>query len=345
MRFSARTKGQTMDTEARKVGILESCGPRKSFDRSLAECELSPLRATDIETLQINLGRLCNQTCTHCHVDAGPDSHEIMSRKTMQQCLDALAASDIPVVDLTGGSPEMNPDFRWFVAELRALGRHLVDRSNLTILVEPDYEDLPEFLAGHGVEIIASLPCYLEEDVNLQRGENVFVKSLEALRRLNSLGYGQTGSRLQLSLVHNPVGATLPPPSKPLQDEYRRELRARWSVIFNRLLTMTNMPIGRFLQLLVKDGKLDAYMNMLVESFNPTAAAEAMCRTTLSVDFRGRLFDCDFNQMLGIGLKAGLPQNIGELDFEKLAGREIVVGTHCYGCAAESGCQDVPTES
>jgi radical SAM/Cys-rich protein len=335
-----------MYTEARQVELLDSCCCGKSFDESLAECELFPLMSTRVEILQINLGRLCNQRCAHCHVDAGPDRHEIMSRKTMQQCLDTLAASDIPVVDLTGGAPEMNPDFRWFVAEARALGRHLVDRSNLTILMEPDYDELPEFLAQHRVEIIASLPCYLEENVDSQRGDNVFTKSLLALRRLNSLGYGQTGSGLQLSLVHNPVGPVLPPPAKPLQEDYRKELRARWSVVFNRLLTMTNMPVGRFLQSLVEEGSLDEYMNMLVSGFNPAAAARAMCRTTLSVDFNGRLFDCDFNQMLGLGLKADLPQHISQFDAEKLAHRQIIVGRHCYGCTAGtgSGCQGALVE-
>ena len=326
-----------MNTEARQVELLDSCCCGKPFDESLAECELFPLMATRVEILQISLGKLCNLRCAHCHVDAGPDRHEIMSRKTMQQCLDTLAASDIPVVDLTGGAPEMNPDFRWFVAEARALGRHLVDRSNLTILMEPDYDELPEFLAQHRVEIIASLPCYLEENVDSQRGHNVFAKSLLALRRLNSLGYGQTGSGLQLSLVHNPAGSVLPPPAKPLQEDYRKELRARWSVVFNRLLTMTNMPVGRFLQSLVEEGSLDEYMNTLVSGFNPAAAARAMCRTTLSVDFNGRLFDCDFNQMLGLGLKADLPQHISQFDAEKLAHRQIIVGRHCYGCTAGTG--------
>ncbi|MEE9602822.1 MAG: DUF3641 domain-containing protein, partial [Thermoguttaceae bacterium] len=224
-------------------------------------------------------------------------------------------------------------------------GRRVVVRSNLTIMVAADFEDLPEFLAGNRAEIIASLPCYREENVNAQRGEGVFAKSLQALRRLNSLGYGQTGSGLQLSLVYNPAGPTLPPPQEALQVAYRRELRSRWGVVFNRLLTMTNMPLGRFLDNLLDSDELREYMRTLAAGFNPAVVAGVRCCTTLSVDWTGRLFDCDFNQALGLGLEKGLPQHIGKFDRAGLASRRIMTGQHCYGCTAGagSGCQGAIT--
>ena len=344
-RRPAQSKGETVEIAARQTALLESCRPCKPFDGTLEECDLLPLRASGIEALQVNVGRLCNQRCKHCHVGAGPDCREIMDRGTMQQCLDVIEKIDIPSVDITGGAPEMNPNFRWFVEEVRTRGRRVIDRSNLTIIVAAGYQDLPEFLAGNQVEIIASLPCYREENVNAQRGEGVFAKSLQALRRLNSLGYGRTGSGLQLSLVYNPAGPTLPPPQKALQVAYRRELRTRWGVVFNRLLTMTNMPIGRFLDNLVDDDQLDEYMLTLATGFNPAVVAGAMCRTTLSVDWTGRLFDCDFNQALGLGLEKGLPQHIGDFDQAGLTSRRITTGQHCYGCTAGagSGCQGAIT--
>jgi radical SAM/Cys-rich protein len=329
--------GSPLASPARQVEILESSNGRPHFARRLRDAGLHPLRATGIQVLQVNVGKLCNQTCRHCHVDAGPDRREVMSRETAEACIDVLARTDIPVLDITGGAPEMNPHFRWLVAEGRRLGRHVIDRSNLTILLAPGFDDLPEFLAEEHVEIVASLPCYLEENCDAQRGVGVFARSIQALRRLNALGYGQPDSGLELTLVYNPVGPSLPPPQATLQAAYRRELDMRFGVAFNRLFTITNMPISRFLDDLLERGQYDQYMQKLINAFNPAAAAGVMCRTTLSVGWDGRLFDCDFNQMLNLGVRAELPQTILEFDADVLAGRPIVTGQHCFGCTAGAG--------
>ncbi len=325
---------------AEQLRILSEGEQRFGFEQMLADHGRLPLRATGIEVLQINVGKLCNQTCRHCHVDAGPDRREIMSRETAEACLDVLRRSDIPTLDITGGAPEMNPHFRWLVAEARALGRRVIDRCNLTILIAPGFEDLPEFLAEHQVEIVASLPCYLEENVDRQRGDHVFQRSLEALRRLNALGYGQPDSSLSLTLVFNPTGPTLPPDQQQLEAVYRSELRARYKIEFTRLFTITNLPISRFLDDLLQSGQFDAYMHKLVEAFNPTTVDGLMCRTMLSVDWQGNLSDCDFNQMLGVPLASGLPRNIDELNdvtLTQVANRRIVTGQHCFGCTAGAG--------
>lgn len=290
-----------------------------------------------MRVLQLNLGKLCNQTCRHCHVDAGPDRRELMSLSTMQACVELLRDDDFVTVDLTGGAPEMNPYFRWLVAACRQRGRQVIDRCNLTILVAPGFEDLPEFLAEQRVEIVASLPCYLEENCDRQRGDGVFERSIAALRRLNELGYGREKSGLTLTLVFNPGGPKLPPPQASLEEAYRHELRSRYSVEFSRLYTITNMPISRFLDDLLQAGQYESYLQTLIDAFNPVAAAEVMCRTTLSVDWQGRLFDCDFNQMLELGLTPGMPQTIHEFDTDRLAHREIVTGRHCFGCTAGAG--------
>jgi len=315
-------------------------GEQRRFEQVLADHGRLPLRATGLEVLQINLGKLCNQTCLHCHVDAGPDRRESMSRETAEACFDVLRRSDIPMLDITGGAPEMNPHFRWLVAEARGLGRRVIDRCNLTILIVPGFEDLSEFLAEHQVEIVASLPCYLQENVDRQRGDHVFQRSLEALRRLNALGYGQPDSSLSLTLVFNPTGPTLPPDQQQLEAVYRRELRARYKIEFTRLFTITNLPISRFLDDLLQSGQFDAYMHKLVEAFNPTTVDGLMCRTMLSVDWQGNLSDCDFNQMLGVPLASGLPRNIDEFNdatLAQLANRRIVTGQHCFGCTAGAG--------
>ncbi|MBI1312019.1 radical SAM/Cys-rich domain protein [bacterium] len=311
------------------------------FDDSLADCGHEPLLATGIEVLQIDVGKLCNQTCRHCHVDAGPDRREIMTRETAQACLDVLASNDIPTLDITGGAPEMNPNFRWLVSEARKLGRRVIDRCNLTILMAPGFDDLPEFLAEHDVEIVASLPCYLAENTDAQRGNGVFKQSIAALKRLNELGYGQPDSGRDLTLVYNPLGPTLPPPQESLEAAYHRELKARYGVVFNRLFTITNMPISRFLDDLLQSGQYDDYMQKLLDAFNPATVPGLMCRTTLSVSWDGRLYDCDFNQMLNLGLTPGLPQHIAKFDAASLKQRRIVSGRHCYGCTAGagSGCQ------
>jgi radical SAM/Cys-rich protein len=345
--LSLLRQGSPLASGARQVALLEREGPAPPFDRTLATFGLGPLQSAGIEVLQVNVGKLCNQTCRHCHVDAGPDRREIMSRETLAECLTVVARTDIPVVDITGGAPELNPHFRWFVEELRRLGRHVIDRCNLTVLLTPGQEYLPEFLAAHTVEIIASLPCYLEKNVDAQRGEGVFERSLTALRRLNALGYGRPASGRILNLVYNPLGPSLPPPQQQLEADYHRELASRYDVYFNRLYTITNMPISRFLDDLLTSGRYDAYLEKLVATFNPAAAAGVMCRTTLSVDWEGRLYDCDFNQMLELGMRPDLPQHIRDFDAARLAARRIVTGRHCYGCTAGAGssCQGsvVPT--
>ncbi|MDB5338717.1 MAG: hypothetical protein JWN70_4336 [Planctomycetaceae bacterium] len=325
---------------AEQLRILSNSEAQFGFGQTLARHELASLCATGTEVLQINVGKLCNQTCRHCHVDAGPERREVMSRETAAACLEVLRRSDIPTLDITGGAPEMNPHFRWLVTEARALGRRVIDRCNLTILVAPGFEDLPEFLAEHQVEIVASLPCYLEENVDKQRGEHVFRRSLDALRRLNALGYGQPGSAQTLTLVFNPIGPSLPPDQQQLEAAYRRELRARHQVEFTRLFTITNMPISRFLDDLLQTGKFDSYMHKLVEAFNPATVEGLMCRTMLSVDWQGHLSDCDFNQMLGMPLVSGLPRNVAELDdvaLGQVAHRQILTGQHCFGCTAGAG--------
>ena len=307
------------------------------FDETLHAHGIPCLRAAGIEVLQINVGKLCNQTCSHCHVDAGPDRREIMSRETAEAVILSLTATDIPTLDITGGAPEMNPNFRWLVQEARALGRHVIDRCNLTILVAPGFECLPEFLAEHRVEIVASLPCYLEENCDRQRGDGVFRRSIEAIWRLNELGYGLPNSPLQLTLVYNPVGPSLPPSQAELESDYRRELGARYGVQFSRLYTITNMPISRFLDDLLRSGRFDEYMQKLVDAFNPTAVDGVMCRTMISVDWQGRLYDCDFNQMLGLPVTSTSPQHIRDFNLKSLAARLVRTGRHCYGCTAGSG--------
>jgi radical SAM/Cys-rich protein len=320
----------------RQLRLLAQCG-QPPFAETLAQSGLPPLRAAGIEVLQVNVGKLCNQTCRHCHVDAGPERREIMSRETMALCLDALVRGNIPILDVTGGAPEMNPHFRWFVAEARALGRQVIDRCNLTILLTPGHDDLPAFLAEQRVEIVASLPCYLAENADAQRGEGVFDKSIAALRRLNALGYGRSDSGLILTLVYNPLGPSLPPPQPALEAAYRRELGNRYGIVFNRLYTLANVPISRFLEDLARTGRHEEYLAKLVHAYNPATVAGLMCRTMLSVGWDGRLYDCDFNQMLELELAPGMPRHVRDFDPAVLNGRTIVTGPHCYGCTAGSG--------
>ena len=317
--------------------VLENGDKWPAFAQTLLDHGQPPLRASSINVLQVNVGKLCNQTCHHCHVDAGPDRRESMSRETAEAVIRVLAATDISTLDITGGAPEMNPSFRWLVEQARRLGRHVIDRCNLTILLAPRFNDLPEFLARHEVEIVASLPCYLEENCDRQRGDGVFQRSITALRRLNELGYGQRNGPLELTLVHNPVGLSLPPSQEKLEADYRRELHSRYGIEFTRLYTITNMPISRFLDGLIRSGKHDEYMQKLVEAFNPTAAETVMCRTMLSVDWQGRLFDCDFNQMLELLLVSEAPHTIHDFDLALLVNRRIATGRHCYGCTAGAG--------
>jgi radical SAM/Cys-rich protein len=292
-----------------------------------------------VGTLQVNLGYKCNQSCLHCHVNAGPTRTEQMDRETAQAVLDYLAASGVPGLDVTGGAPELNPHFRWLVAEARALGTHVIDRCNLTILEEEGQEDLAQFLAGHGVEIVASLPCYLEENVDRQRGKGVFGKSLSALRRLNDLGYGREGSGRVLKLVYNPQGPSLPPPQCALEADYRRELGTHYGIVFNQLLTLANMPIHRFGSTLVSRGQFNDYMRLLRGAHRDANLDAVMCRDLISVDWRGYVYDCDFNQMLGLPLRVnGTPRtHLRDLIGKSLEGNPIVVMDHCYGCTAGQG--------
>ena len=311
-----------------------SCPP---FESQLDRMGLLPLRATGITVFQINVGKLCNQTCRHCHVDAGPDRTESMTRETAEQCIKALAQTDIPTVDITGGAPELNPNFRWLVEQAHSLGRHVLDRCNLSVLLLPSQADLGEFLAKHRVEVVASLPSYRASQTDAQRGEGIFEKSIEALRLLNRLGYGQPDSGLSLNLVYNPTGAFLPPKQEAIEAQFRKELQARQGVSFNHLYTITNMPISRFLEFLLESGNYEQYMERLANSFNPAAAASVMCRHTISVSWDGRLYDCDFNQMLDLPISRSKPAHIRDFDPVQLAQRQIVTNNHCYGCTAGAG--------
>jgi radical SAM/Cys-rich protein len=308
----------------------------REFHEAARSAGAWPLSASVPATLQINVGKLCNQTCRHCHVDAGPDRRERMSRETMAHCLAAVAAAAIPTVDITGGAPELNPDFRWLVAGARALGAHVMDRCNLTVLATPGQADLPEFFAQHRLEVVASLPHYRAANTDIQRGEGVYEKSIAALRRLNEVGYGDGRSGLRLVLVTNPVGAYLPPPQRSLEAEWKRELQRLHGITFDALYCITNMPISRYLEWLVESGNLEGYMERLVGAFNPATIGGLMCRDTISVGWNGVLYDCDFNQMLDLPVGGG-SRHIRDFDAAQLARRSIVVGRHCFGCTAGAG--------
>jgi radical SAM/Cys-rich protein len=337
MPLSLQGQGHPLSVVAEQRAILRPAGRFRAFETALQESALAPFQSLGIDTLQLNLGKLCNQTCKHCHVDAGPDRREVMSRETMEACLRALEATEIPRVDLTGGAPELNPHFRWLVERVRELGRHVMDRCNLTILRTGGFQDLPAFLARHRVEIVASLPYFLARNTDAQRGEGVFEASIAAIRQLNELGYGHQESGLLLNLVYNPTGAFLPPRQATAEPDFRRELLKRHDVVFNHLYVITNMPINRFLEFLLRTEQYDAYMKRLVDAYNPAAAADVMCRTTLSVGWDGRLFDCDFNQMLELPLAQDQPQHIADFDPRRLEIRRITTGLHCYGCTAGAG--------
>ena len=307
------------------------------FRQQLAGAGLWPLRPVAPAVLQLNVGKMCNQVCRHCHVDAGPDRQEIMTRETMQLCLNALAQSDITTVDLTGGAPEMNPDFRWLVAELTKLGRKVLVRCNLTIIVaNKKYHDLPEFYRAHGVEVVSSLPSYSADKTDRQRGAGVFADSIRALKMLNAVGYGQADSGLVLNLVYNPTGAFLPGAQAGLQQQFKRALAKDFDIVFNDLYAITNIPVSRYLDYLLESGNYAGYMEKLVTAFNPAAAAGVMCRSTISVGWDGQLYDCDFNQMLDLPV-ASSARHIRDFDPAALATRAIVVNEHCYGCTAGSG--------
>jgi radical SAM/Cys-rich protein len=310
----------------------------RDFTAALDAAGLAPLRPTGIDVLQVNVGKLCNQTCKHCHVDAGPDRREVMSLDTAEACIRALIQSGIPTLDITGGAPELNPNFRWMVLQARAAGRHVIDRCNLTVLMLAPQADLAAFLAEHQVEVIASLPYWAEQQTDAQRGSGVFRKSLEAIRKLNELGYGHPGSGLTLNFVYNPVGAFLPPSQTAIEADFRRELQRRSGVVFNSLYTITNMPISRYLEFLLRSGNYERYMERLANAFNPVAAAAVMCRSMVSVGWDGHLYDCDFNQMLDLPITvSGQTQNIHNFDVAALKSRSILTDSHCFGCTAGNG--------
>ncbi len=294
------------------------------------------LQSIDMETIQVNLGLKCNQRCAHCHVGAGPDREEMMDWPTMELVCETVRRANAKIVDLTGGAPEINPHFRRFVEALRGCGLAVQVRTNLTVMLAPGQQTLPEFLAGQGVTLVASMPCYLEENVDAQRGAGAYGKSVEAIRRLNRLGYGREEA-LTLDFVYNPAGPTLAPDQSGLEADYKRELGARFGIVFNRLLTITNMPIGRFRDTLRRQHGETQYMKLLCNAFNPATTGALMCRHQISVGWDGTLYDCDFNLALELPVDHGATDRIEEFDKTALAGRRIVTGEHCFGCTAGCG--------
>lgn len=321
-----------------QLEILQKEKSLLEFGECLAGCGLYPLRPVQLEIFQVNIGKMCNQTCKHCHVDAGPDRKEIMTRETMELCLQVLRAHpNFQLVDITGGAPEMNPHFRWFVEKVSKLGRKVMVRCNLTILLaNKKYQDLPQFYREHRVEVVSSLPFYSRERTDRQRGDGVFEDSIRALQWLNGVGYGQQDSGLQIHLVYNPAGAFLPASQEALERDFKRALYSDWGIVFNRLFTIANMPISRYLDYLLASGNYELYMSKLVLAFNPDAAKQVMCRNTLSVGWEGSLYDCDFNQMLDL-IIGGTSKHLRDFDAGALMQREIRIGQHCFGCTAGSG--------
>lgn len=329
-----------------QIAILnQSAKTGPAFVDKMKSCNSFPLRPKALEILQINVGYMCNMECNHCHVDASPRRKEITPKTILQKCLDVIDATpSIHTVDLTGGAPEMNPDFQWLIEELAKRNVETIVRSNLTILVEGKFKTYPEFLAKNMVTIVSSLPCYTEENTDAQRGDGTFNKSILALKKLNSLGYGKQDD-LKLHLVYNPGGASVAPNQANLEADYKRELGDRFEIDFHNLYTITNLPVSRFLEYLENEGKTQSYIELLASSFNPAAATEVMCTNTLSVDYNGNLFDCDFNQMLKLPVTAKKSRNIMDFDADDLADRNIVLNQHCFGCTAGEGssCQGALT--
>ncbi len=306
------------------------------FKEALKEKGVYPLKAEGLEILQVNLGYKCNMACKHCHVEAGPARNELMDKRTVDAVINVLKKSSIKTLDITGGAPELNPNFTYLVEQSKRSGKHVIVRSNLTIFYETGMNDLPEFYKDNRVEVIASLPYYMEENVDRVRGEGAYRKSIAALKKLNGLGYGNNVG-LNLNLVYNPQGAFLPPSQSSIENEYKNELKDKHDIEFNNLYTFTNMPIGRFKNFLEKSGNLDKYMTTLTSSFNPETLAGIMCRHLISVGWDGTLYDCDFNQVIGLKVIEGYPQNIAEFNLDELSKREIAIDDHCFGCTAGQG--------
>ncbi len=305
------------------------------FDLKIVESTGQPLRADKVSIVQVNVGLVCNQQCVHCHVAASPRRKEQMGWETMQQVLDVAKQVNCSHLDITGGAPEINPDFRRLVASARDFGLTVQVRTNLTIMLEPGYEDMPEFLKQQGAKLVASLPCYLEENVNQQRGEGVYKQSVEVIRKLNKLGYGRD-PKLTLDLVYNPIGPHLPPDQESLEQDYRRELLERHGIEFTRLITITNMPIGRFMSDLKRQDKAESYKTLLRESFNPATIDGLMCRHQINIDWEGYMYDCDFNLALKLKVNHGMPTHVRDFD-PALHKRQIETGLHCFGCTAGRG--------
>lgn len=314
-------------------------GEWETFQNKLKNVQQFPLKPTGIEIFQMNLGYMCNQTCKHCHVDAGPDRKEIMSKETMEECLALIAKYKFSTVDLTGGAPEMNPNFRWFIQEIFKIGvNEIIVRCNLTIiLANQKYHDLPEFFKKHKVRVVSSLPFYNPDKTNRQRGEGVFEKSIKALQMLNEIGYGKKDSGLILDLVYNPSGAFMPGDQFSLESEFKKSLKNEFDIDFNYLFCITNMPISRFLDYLNKSGNYEGYLDKLISAFNPGAINGVMCKNTISIGYDGRLFDCDFNQQLELITEKAAGTHISEFNLEKLNNRNIIVSQHCFGCTAGAG--------
>jgi len=296
-----------------------------------------PLTAQGIRVLQVNLGYRCNMACTHCHVNAGASRSESMSREMVEAVLRVLQDNPIATLDITGGAPELNPYFRMLVTEAKRADKRVIVRTNLSVLLEKGNDDLPEFYRDRGVELVASLPCYLAENVDAVRGSGAFDKSIAALRMLNGMGFGSGPEGQSLTLVYNPRGAFLSPAQSALEADYRRELRNRYNVTFSRLFAFTNMPVGRFRDSLIRNDNLEIYQEMLASAFNPATLENVMCRSLLSVGWDGRLYDCDFNQALGLGVESNVPDHIRKFDYELLSRRVISVDDHCFGCTAGQG--------
>jgi radical SAM/Cys-rich protein len=340
---SLKAQGHFLADTSHQIDVLEHGTSDDAyklvpFQQKMKEISLYPLLSTGVEIFQVNVGKMCNQVCKHCHVDAGPDRKEIMTRETMQLCLDTLSHSSIKTVDLTGGAPEMNPDFRWFVEEIKKLNKHIIVRCNLTIiLANKKYYDLPDFFKKHNIEVVSSLPSYTADRTNRQRGDGVFEDSIKALQMLNEVGYGKEGSSLMLNLVYNPAGAFLPPSQIALEKEYKGELKSHFNIEFNNLFAITNMPISRYLDYLLQSNNYEKYMEKLTAAFNPVAAKGVMCRNTISVGWDGYLYDCDFNQMLDMKVSCGKAKHLSEFNIDLLNNREIIINQHCFGCTAGAG--------
>ena len=348
MKKSLQARNNDLANTQRQLEILSNGifadGELPTFAKKIKETNQFPLRPKKLEILQINLGYMCNQVCAHCHVDAGPDRKEIMTTETMQQCLDVIKKTEAHTLDLTGGAPEMNPNFRWFVEEASKAGiKDFIVRSNLTIIrANKKYYDLPEFFKKHNIHVVSSMPHWTRGKTDKQRGDGVFDKSIKALQMLNEIGYGTEGSDLKLDLVYNPSGAFLPGDQAALENDFKKALKDDFNIDFHNLFAITNLPISRFLDYLIASENYEEYMHSLVEAYNPMAVENVMCTNTLSISWDGNLYDCDFNQMLNLKVNSKV-KHISEYNEELLQDRDIIINQHCYGCTAGAGssCQGV----